>query len=132
MPPTNELPQSGYLLEHLYANDVHLSVKRPEENSSDTGQILFGWDWEIIDPTSFEVRVKLGFDPSPERFEQVRLTLSGRFRVSADTPSVGFQDFVKLHAVAILFPYARELLRLPLEFAPPAQGLPTAAVGGLR
>lgn len=104
------LPQSGYQLERLYASDLHLVVKRVEETSAPAGQVIFGWDWELLEPNMFEVRLKLGLDPTPERLEEVRLTLSGRFRMSAATPSVSLTDFVKLHAVAILFPYARELL----------------------
>jgi preprotein translocase subunit SecB len=108
--PAHALPQSGYQLEKLYASDLHLVVKSVEAESAPAGQVIFGWDWELLEASMFEVRLKLGLDPTPDRLEEVRLTLSGRFRMSAAAPSVTLTDFVKLHAVAILFPYARELL----------------------
>jgi len=108
-PSMDALPQSGYSLERIYTNEMHLSVARPGDGDEGEG-VAFRWDWEIIDETTFEVRVNLNVEPTASRLERVGVVISARFRVVGQPPAVEFQDFVQLHGVAILMPYARETL----------------------
>lgn len=110
MTALEKLPQSGYFLDKVYANHQHLLVKRPPSDAAPQEGVIFGWDWEIIGDRQFEVRLQVGIDPTPARFEEARITVSGRFRVGEGEPAVTFENFVKIQAVAILFPYARETL----------------------
>jgi preprotein translocase subunit SecB len=107
------LPQPVYKLDRVYTNGVHLTVEeRTPELPKVPGPLVFGWDWTTLlgRPRMFDVAVTVGFDGSWERLESVRVTVNGRFTIEEGTPSIKFSNFVRVHAPAMLMPYARELL----------------------
>lgn len=111
MSESQRLPLSGYFLEKVYTNHQLLEIERPRHGAArDSGQFIFGWDWEIVDDRTFDVRLQLGLDPTSSRWERVRVTLTGRFKVGTESVSVDPTRFVSLQAPAILMPYAREVI----------------------
>jgi hypothetical protein len=110
MTETEELPQTGYILERIYTNWQRLEVAQPKPDADDPGGWIFGWDWNIRGERTFEVVVSLGMEPTPGRHEKISVSAVARFSVGGGTQSAGFDEFVKLQAVAILFPFAREMV----------------------
>lgn len=105
-----QLPSTGYLLERVYFPSLSLSVRAPTNPTQSEGQILFGWDWQVLGNNRFEVSLQLGLDPVVARNEEVRAVVTGRFVQGSGEVTVPLERFAQFHAPAILMPYAREAI----------------------
>lgn len=106
-----KLPLSGYAILKVYSTKMVLEPKDPAEDVADHDALQFGWDWRWLNDGAFEVRITVGIEPSTARHQFAMVSVVGRFRQMGD-PVVGalIDQFVRLQAVAILLPYARQFL----------------------
>lgn len=111
MKQAREVPLSGYTIEKIYTYHQLLRHKEPGDEGTH-GQIDVGWDWRLLpyEELTFEVRLSLTVEPTPDRDDQLAVGIVGRFRKVTDEPSVPLLDFVRIQAPAILLPYARQAL----------------------
>ena len=108
MSDTRDLPLSGYALIAVYTPVQELRHKDPGEPDT-YGAMNLAWDWRFLDESVFEVRIAISIEPSRERSDFVSVHVAGRFRKVGD-PTLELSDFVRIQAVAILLPYARQAL----------------------
>lgn len=108
MTDPGKLPTSGYTFERVYTNHQSLRVVPRSDSLPKDSPLLFGWDWRRLSEGHFEVTVQFGLDPSVERPEEVRVTLSGRFAPEGESQEVPLESFAQFHAPAILMPFVRE------------------------
>ncbi len=106
----SKAPLSGYAIERVYTLEQSLrpikSDALPLPNESD---VNFGWDWRYLKPGVLEVKLVLGLEPDTTHPFEARITTVGTFIVTGE-PKVPIEEFVRLQAVAILLPYARQYL----------------------
>jgi preprotein translocase subunit SecB len=112
MTADRSVPQSGYQLLKVYTTElVSRTVNEPLETPTHEGTLSFAWDWRIGDSRSlFEVRLGVTVGATVDRPEHLSVRLVGRFSQVGDSPTVELEQFVQLHAVAILLPYVRQSL----------------------
>lgn len=108
MSTQGKLPESGYFIDKVYANRLALTVQQPQSADADDTSVLFRWDWRNISEATFEVSIGLLLEPTPDRTEQVEVSIIGLFRKGTGKTEVPLGDFVRYHAPAILMPYVRE------------------------
>jgi len=106
------MPAAGFALERVYARSLHFEgvPESQVESAPELGEFNFGWDWSFVSPTAFDVTIIVNLEPARERPERVRASIAGIFQVTGDVPSVDLTRFAKLHAPAILMPFAREMI----------------------
>lgn len=101
---------SGYAIERVYTTHQELRQKARTEIAAEGGAMTFGWDWRWLKRPVFEVRILVGIEATVERPEAITTNVVGRFSQVGDGPSIAIEKFVRLQAVAILLPYARQFL----------------------
>jgi len=104
-----ELPTSGYALVKIYTPAMEMRHREAGERS-EHDQVSFGWDWRVTKDEFFEVRITVAVEPHPARRDHASVALVGVFRQVGDKASLSREEFVSLQAVAILLPYARQIL----------------------
>ena len=106
----SKAPLSGYAIERVYTLDQSLKAitneSLPLPSESD---VRVGWDWRHLKPTVLEVKLLLGLDADTSHPFWAWVETVGTFHVIG-SPKVPIEEFVKLQAVAILLPYARQYL----------------------
>lgn len=122
-----QLPLSGYLLDRVYISEAKLEPQKPVDENEPEPVVNFGWDWRYSsDRSAFEVRLTLVIEPAKGRAYRASIDTIGRFQAVVDQPSVPVDQFVRLQAVAILLPYARQhLTNLTVNTRPGAYYLPS-------
>jgi preprotein translocase subunit SecB len=108
MTDPGKLPTSGYTFDMVYTNHQSLRVVAKEPGTVFEPGVIFGWDWRRLTGSQFEVTLQFGVDPSSERPEEIRVTLSGRFTAAGPSQEVPLESFVRFHAPAILMPFVRD------------------------
>lgn len=107
-----ELPLTGYEIEKIYT--IHQLMEHMNPGEPDTQGLLdIGWDWRLLleaDVPTFEVRLSATVEPSEDRDDFITASVVGRFRQTAEEPTVHVIDFARLHGPAILLPYLRQAL----------------------
>jgi preprotein translocase subunit SecB len=103
------LPLSGYAIGKVYATAQELR-HQPATLGASQDVINFGWDWRQVDDRTFEVRIVVSVGPTERRDSFFSTDVVGRFRRVTEAPAVSQEDFVRLQAVALLLPYARQFL----------------------
>jgi len=101
-----ELPSSGYSLLKLYTTRLEL-IHAEATTAGSQAPLNFGFDWRKVADDHFDVMLRFKIDPSGERPERLVVHLVGHFKQTGE-PSVSMEQFANMHAVAILFPYARQ------------------------
>lgn len=105
---------AGYRIERVYVAEQEYKLlieeNLPEADDPANRLVNFGWDWKPVSPRAFEVVIDVSVDPTKEAPERMSVRLVGVFRASEGQLSVPFVDFVRGHAPAILFPFAREVI----------------------
>lgn len=107
---TPELPASGYSLLKVYTTHVsleHSVATDPPGGGASHALLSFGFEWRKLSDERFDVMLRIKIDPSLSRPERLVMHLVGQFKRNG-TPALSMNDFAKLHAVAILFPYIRQ------------------------
>lgn len=105
------LPTSGYRLVRVYATDLAYQIENedaPEPPADPSRAIRVAWDWRIVGKRTFDVSLMLEVGASKEHPETARACVVGSFQAGQGALSVGFAQFVREHAPAILLPYVRE------------------------
>lgn len=108
MTDSGKLPTSGYNFERVYTNHQSSRAVAKSSDLAPEPSLFFGWDWRRLSEGHFEVTVQLGIDPSAQRPEEIRVTLSGRFSPTGIAQEVPLESFVRFHAPAILMPFVRD------------------------
>ena len=106
--------KAGYRIEKVYVADQAYRIvadqEQPSVNSAADRKIAFGWDWRPLSARRFEVVITVTIEPSKDSPEQVSVRLIGLFTADDGELSIGFAEFLRVNAPAILFPYAREII----------------------
>src|SRR4051812_35856732 len=111
MTTSKDLPSSGYSIVKIYSTAAELRSVRRSDELPERPSLSVGWDWHLArSEESFEVRLTVGVHAHRERPYTATVDVVGRFKKSGDTASVSLDTFARVHAVAILLPYAREFL----------------------
>jgi preprotein translocase subunit SecB len=106
----SKAPLSGYAIERVYMLEQSLkTISRNQLPLPKESDVSFGWDWRHLKPGVFEVKLILGLEPDTSHPFTAWVTTVGTFQVSG-SPKVPVEEFVRLQAVAILLPYARQYL----------------------
>lgn len=127
-----KLPLSGYAILKVYTTLHELRAKEPGEDVTEHDAMQFGWDWRWVEDKTFEVRITVAVEPSASRRQYAATNVVGRFRQVTESAQPAIGDFVKLQAVAILLPYARQYLTgLTANSVDGAFYLPTINVAAL-
>lgn len=106
---TQELPLSGYSIITVYSTNQELRHKDAGE-PAEHGSLRVGWDWRWVEHRVFEVSISVALEPAPSRDEFSIVNAVGRFRQVGESQTPTLEEFVRLQAVAILLPYARQFL----------------------
>lgn len=104
---------AGYKVERIYVAEQHYELVDPASvPSAAPGDrtISLGWDWRPIGPRRFEVMLEVDVAPDQETPDHAQVRLAGVFEAEQGRLSVPFATFIRENAVAILFPYAREVV----------------------
>lgn len=104
---------TGYLLHAVYASEITYSIvdgSAQEASSDDEAALNVRWDWRVLEGSSFEVLLAVHVHPTKAQPHRVSVVLVGSFEAKGVHSTVGFKDFVRRNAVAILFPYVRETI----------------------
>lgn len=109
MSATESIPLSGYRLEKVYAVELHYELIQSTDSllDSDRRETTLFWDWRATGERAIEVYMRAHVAGNREVPEEVTVGLLGEFRFGAD-PSVTVDNFVSVHAPAMLLPYVRE------------------------
>lgn len=110
MSPEEGSHLSGYAVVKVYSTDQELRHKSADGDASNHDALKFGWDWRWVAGRLFEVRITVSVEPSKTRSDYVSVNAIGRFRQVDGTPSISIEQFVRVQAVAILLPYARQYI----------------------
>ena len=98
---------SGYVLESLTFPLQSIRAVAPERERQVPE---WGWDWRWKDRDHFEVGL-LFSDPSIDaRPEKIEVSVNAVFRVVGEVQTVPVADFAHGPAVALLFPYLRQVV----------------------
>lgn len=118
----------GYEIRDVYTSEQRQEVVHDENefpDSEDEREIRFTWDWRIphlpeeIDfdeePVEgrglwFDVAIGVRVGASPNDPNMYEANLVGSFLGALSGEQIPLHHFVKLHAVAILFPYLRQCI----------------------
>ena len=105
---------AGYRLERIHvAEQAYASAVRDDIRETDDHadrMVQFGWDWRPLTERRFEVVLEISCHPIKVAPESARVRLFGVFSADPGVPSIPFASFVRVNALAILFPYAREVI----------------------
>lgn len=121
--------EAGYSFTRLYSTNQEFNVLSPDEVESlpeeDIG-LEIGWGWRILDvetadelaerwdappDLNFEVAVEVLVEGPADEPVRASATLVGQFHLAGgDAPPIPLLDFVRLNAVAAIYPYARETI----------------------
>jgi preprotein translocase subunit SecB len=101
-----DLPSSGYSLVKVYTPHLEMSHA---DSTGVGGQttVNFGVEWRNASDDQLDVMLKMKIEPSGERPEQIVIQLVGNFK-KVGAPTLSMEEFARLQAVAILFPYLRQ------------------------
>ncbi|MHB1095585.1 MAG: protein-export chaperone SecB [Gemmatimonadaceae bacterium] len=106
--------KAGYRIEKVYVAEQSYRIvadqEKPNVDATAERKIAFGWDWRPIGAKRFEVVITVTVEPSKDFPEHVSVRLIGLFTVDDGALSIGFAEFLRVNAPAILFPYAREII----------------------
>lgn len=105
-----QLPGSGFVLETIFSDHLEFRGAADKDLPADTGDITVGWDWRFADDDFIEVSFSLGREPTRDRPEFVQASHIGVFRVMPGDNTIPLEQFVKIHAPALLMSYAREAI----------------------
>ena len=110
MSDTQNPIESGYVLERLFANELHFTGHPVDDSMPESeAKLEIGWDWTINGPAQFSVSLKLGVLPTKARPETIAVTLSAGFTRRGE-PTVPLLEFVSKHGPALMMPYVREVV----------------------
>src|SRR5690606_14268828 len=90
--------------EYAVLDEDELPDGTPDERS-----LGFSWDFMVLDADNFSVMVALNVRGNKAAPDQARAMLVGEFEVKGE-PRIKRIDFIKSNAVAMLLPYAREVI----------------------
>ena len=114
MSPSDRSSAAGYRLSRVYVAEQEYRLVEPDglrkAADLDDREITFSWDWRPISRRRFEVLIEVIVQPTTLAPETARVRVIGVFEAEEGDLAVPFTDFVKIHASAILFPYAREVV----------------------
>lgn len=107
-----ELPGSGFILEAVFSDQLEFRGQMVTDDLPDgiPGDINVSWDWRFAEDDRIEVSFQLGREPTRERPEFVHVSLIGVFKLIAGDKTIPLEKFVRLHAPALMMPYARETI----------------------
>jgi preprotein translocase subunit SecB len=105
---------AGYRLERVYVAEQAYRLVDPEplreSKSPADRKITFLWDWRPLAPRRFEVILEMQTEPIKQAPEVAQVRFLGVFEADEGELSVPFHQFIRVHAPAILFPFAREVI----------------------
>ena len=105
---------AGYRIERIHVAEQAYTSSITEdlrETADPTDRIVqFGWDWRPLAPRRFEVVVEIVCKPISIAPESARVRIFGVFTADPGAPALSFGEFLRFNALAILFPYAREVI----------------------
>lgn len=108
-PSSDTVAVDGYRLQAVIAQELHLEGIGQSDSLPDSSALDFGWEWKAHSETNFDVILTAEAEPCKPRPERLRVLIFGRFSRTGQ-PVPDFPTFIKLNAVAILFPYLREAI----------------------
>ncbi len=98
---------SGYVLESLNFPLQSLRATAPEAHEQAPE---WGWDWRWKDRDHFEVGVVFSGPSIDARPEKIEVAVNAVFRIVGEIQTVPVGDFAHGPAVALLFPYLRQVV----------------------
>lgn len=105
---------SGYKLERLYVAEQGYRIVEAasvaESAAPEDRSVTFGWDWLPIGTRRFEVVLEVAVEPIPAAPDRAEVRMVGMFEAQPGPLSVPFSTFIRDNAIAILFPFAREVV----------------------
>ncbi|HEY4101348.1 MAG TPA: protein-export chaperone SecB [Gemmatimonadales bacterium] len=106
------IAQSGYVLNRVYFPHLRFEgVSNPDEiKQGPSTPIGLTWNWRIIGDRAFEVMVNVKTEPITARPERVDVLAIGRFELQGPPPGLALPRFVRVGAVSLIYPYAREAI----------------------
>ena len=104
---TNASIDSGFLLESLTFPLQSLAAAAPDP---DDKQPEWGWDWRWKDHDHFEVGLLFSGPPFDARPEKIEVGVNAVFKIVGEVQTVSVPEFAHGPAVALLFPYVRQVL----------------------
>lgn len=106
--------RAGYRIERIYvAEQEYKSTDSDDASAADQEEereVDFGWDWRPVGPRRFEVAIKVSVAPVSWSPDEAKVSVMATFTAAHGDLSVSFEQFIKQHAPAILFPFAREVI----------------------
>lgn len=105
-----QLPGSGFVLETVFSDKLEFRGAADSDLPADRGDITVGWDWRFADDDFIEVSFSLGREPTRDRPEFVQVAHIGVFRIMPGDNTIPLEQFVRIHAPALLMSYAREAI----------------------
>ena len=98
---------SGYILESLTFPLQSLRADAPERERQAPE---WGWDWRWKDRDHFEVGLLFSGPSIDARPEKIEVSVNAVFRVVGEVQTVPVAEFAHGPAVALLFPYLRQVV----------------------
>jgi hypothetical protein len=98
---------SGYVLESLNFPLQSIRGAAPEAGAQ---AAEWGWDWRWKDRDHFEVGIAFSGPPISARPEKIEVAVNAVFLIVGEIQTVPVGDFAHGPAVALLFPYLRQVV----------------------
>jgi preprotein translocase subunit SecB len=104
---------TGYVLHRVYAAEISYNLVDVLAEGSvpeDEASLAVRWDWRVLEGREFEVLLAARVEATKAQPHRVAAVIVGVFEAQGSHTTVGFKDFVRRNAAAILFPYVREVI----------------------